>query len=811
MALIRSLNTAVAGIQAQQFRIEVIGNNIANVDTTAFKSTRVDFATMMSQMVSHGVAPQGSLGGIDPTQIGHGVLVGNTVSNFNQGPFEATGVTSDLAIDGDGFFVVNNASGGRRFTRDGSFTLNPSQLLHDPATGFVVQGWMADENFEINTGGVLEDIQIPLGLETIARATNNMTIAGNLKANGLSGEEGTQLFSERFFDNRLTNNDLISAENPLGLERATEQTPLANLVRSDGSQIEFDATTGTNGTPAGANFVFPELQNQPTGVQIELSAAKGSRSLPGATFVVGDPPPTGGTTLGDLMGFFERSFGINTGTWNGAEQTENTLSFQRRDPQTGEIHNGTIELNPMGVDDVATLSSLTDQDANFRGVQVGDYIRFDSGNAAGQIAEIVGVSASTAGGPLDTLTFRTDGFNSLTVVPAVGDTYAVHAPAGVSLSTDTALITVDATSPTVTISPAVTTGGIRSFTLTDTSVSNFVSEAGIGLNQQVQYLSGGNLVNARISNIDPAGNSFTISFDAALAQDPDAGSTFTVLDPSAGTFQIAGNVGSENDIHGLTIRSNGLNLDLFANSPAQSATGESVRMTQTVYDSLGTPREISLTFVKEGTTSNGPSTWRYFAESADDADLDRVIGSGTVVFGSNGQVIGTGSPDEILTIDLQTTAAQAEGVETPFQFELDFSQMTQFAVIGSEVDATQDGFGGGTLDAFSVGVNGQINGTFSSGESRVIGQVALARFANPNGLTEEGSNFYQAAPNSGEPQIGAAQTFGRGSIRSGFLEESNVDLAQQFTDLVIGQRAFQANARTVSVSDEMLQELVNLI
>ena len=137
--------------------------------------------------------------------------------------------------------------------------------------------------------------------------------------------------------------------------------------------------------------------------------------------------------------------------------------------------------------------------------------------------------------------------------------------------------------------------------------------------------------------------------------------------------------------------------------------------------------------------------------------------------------------------------------------------MTQFAVIGSEVDATQDGFGGGTLDAFSVGVNGQINGTFSSGESRVIGQVALARFANPNGLTEEGSNFYQAAPNSGEPQIGAAQTFGRGSIRSGFLEESNVDLAQQFTDLVIGQRAFQANARTVSVSDEMLQELVNLI
>ena len=812
MALIRSLNTAVAGLQAQQFRIETIGNNIANVDTTAFKSSRVDFAAMMSQMLKHGVAPQGTLGGIDPTQIGHGVLVGNTTSNFNDGPTEATGVTSDLALQGDGFFIVNDQANGRQFTRDGSFTINPSNLLHDPATGFVVQGWMADDNFQINTGGVLQDIEIPLGLETIARATDVVTVSGNLRSNGLVGREGTQLFSERFFDDRFTNTDLISSENPLGLERATEDTPLANLVRSDGNFTEYDPSTGTLGTAGSPNLVFQELLDQPTGVEINLSAEKGSRSLPDATFVVGDPPPTGGTTLGDLMQFFERTFGINTGSWNGAQQTENTLSFQRRNPDTQEVHNGTIEVNPTGPDDVATLSNLTDHDANFRGVEVGDFIRFDSGAAAGQIAEIVGVSASTPGGPLDTLTFRTDGFNSLEVVPTVGDTYAVHARAGLSLGDDQALVTVDPASATVTVGAPATNGAIRSFTVTDTAISAFAAETGIGVNQEVQYLSGGVLVSARISDI--SGDTFTVSFDAALAQDPDAGATFTVFKPATGTVEIAGNVGEENDIHGLTMTtSDGTSVNsasFFQNIPSQSAEGESIRMVSTVYDSLGTPREISITFVKEGTTSNGPSTWRYFAESTDDADLDRVVGSGTILFGSNGQVIATGSPDEVVTIDLQTTAAQAEGVETPFTFELDLSRLTQFAVVGSQVEASQDGFGGGTLEDYTVGADGLITGIFSTGQVRNLGQVAVARFANPNGLTQEASNFFSAAPNSGEAQIGVAGTFGRGTMVSGFLEESNVDLAQQFTDLVIGQRAFQANARTISVSDEMLQELVNL-
>ena len=220
MALIRSLNTAVSGLKAQAFRIEVIGNNIANVDTTAFKSDRADFATLLSQTRTFGMAPEGFLGGIDPIQLGLGVRIASTTTNFNQGPLEATGVVTDLAIQGEGFFVVTDATGGLKYTRDGSFTVNPAGLLHDPSNGFMVQGYAADENFQITPGGSLSNLEIPVGTLTIAAATTQANFAGNLNSDGLVADQGTQLLSDRFYDKSVVSTDLISAENPLGFARA---------------------------------------------------------------------------------------------------------------------------------------------------------------------------------------------------------------------------------------------------------------------------------------------------------------------------------------------------------------------------------------------------------------------------------------------------------------------------------------------------------------------------------------------------------------------------------------------------------------
>ncbi|MCA8959263.1 MAG: flagellar hook-basal body complex protein, partial [Planctomycetes bacterium] len=628
-------------------------------------------------------------------------------------------------------------------------------------------------------------------------------------ASGEVGGQGALLFSDVLYDDRIADPSLISGSNPLGLARATADTPLQNLVRSLGDFVA--ATTTDTGTAATSAMVFPELAEQLSGVEITLSAEKGERILPSRTFIVGDPPPTGGTTLGDFMDFLQGALGINSGILDGAEQTQHTYSYARTNPITGEEINGTMSLGVSGgPDDEATLSSLVDHQADFRSVRPGDIIRFTSGAASGQFAEIVAVTASSAGGPLDTLILRDDGFNSLSIVPATGDTYVVHAPAGVSTAESIDLLSIDSTSGTVTVGAPVDNGGVTTFDITDTSLSDFGIEQGLRAGLLVEYESGGAAVTARVLQV--SGDSVTLGYATASPVPPDAGTSFTFVDAPDGTIEIAGNAGSENDLSNLDLVSGGSRIAMFDNPPVVSASGESMTMNFTVYDSLGTPRDVSLTFVFEGSSANGPNTWRYFAESVDDSDLDRIVGSGTVVFGENGQFLTTGEPGEFLSINLDATPEQGGGVETPFTFELDLSRLTQFTTTLSEVQLRdQDGFEAGTLRDFSIGADGTVVGVFSNGLSRTIAQVPIARFANPNGLDAEGDSVYRASTNSGVPQVGVAGTFGRGTLLSGVLEESNVDLAEQFTDLIIGQRAFQANARTITVSDEMLQELVNLV
>lgn len=809
MALIRALNTAVAGLKSQQFRIETVGNNIANVDTTAYKSNRTEFNTLLSQMYTAGVAPQGHLGGIDPIQLGLGVQVAASTTNWNQGSVKMTGVSSDLAINGDGFFTVKDAGGNLVYTRDGSFTINPANLLHDPATGYIVQGWGVDSDFNIVSGGPLMDLEIPVGTLNIARATEMSQIEGNLNSAGAMASNGSWLATEVLYDNRVTNTDLITSDNPLGLARATADTPLENLVRSLGDYVP--TTGGSAGTAATAVMVFPDLAQQSTGLEITVGADKGSRMLQSQTFVVGDPPPKGGVTLGDFMGFLQNTLGVCDGYYDGLRQAEETYSFARHNPVTGEEINGTISAGMNGgADDSASLTSIVDHQADFRGVQVGDYIRFTSGTASGEIAEVIGISASTPGGPLDTLSFRSGTFNTLGVVPTFGDTYVIHAPAGVGLDTDTQMTQIDGTSATVTVGGVSTTGSVSTFTLTDTAVTDFAQEHGLAIGQQVSYLSGGAEVTGQVTSVN--GDTVSISYNSSLTRPPDAGATFTVTDLADGTIAIAGNVASENEIGNIEITAGDSRISLFDGAARRHAEGESVTTRLTVYDSLGTARQVELTFVFQSSTNNGPNVFRYYAECLDDSSGNPVVGTGVVMFGPDGQFLGTGSAEETISIDLNAGPGNPGGAVSPFVFQVDMSRMTQLADTQSQViEKYQDGFESGTLDGFSVDLDGTVVGSFSNGEIRNLGQVVLTRFANPSGLKDLGENVYKTAPNSGIPQLGTAGTGGRGWVRGGYLEESNVDLAEQFTELIIGQRAFQANARTVTTSNELLQELVNLI
>ncbi|NJL73309.1 MAG: flagellar hook-basal body complex protein, partial [Candidatus Competibacteraceae bacterium] len=154
-------------------------------------------------------------------------------------------------------------------------------------------------------------------------------------------------------------------------------------------------------------------------------------------------------------------------------------------------------------------------------------------------------------------------------------------------------------------------------------------------------------------------------------------------------------------------------------------------------------------------------------------------------------------------------------------FDLDFTAMTQLSAgvdsvsgdpLGSDVTLrNQDGFPLGVLESFNISANGQINGVFTNGLTRTVGVVSLATFSNVGGLSRDGNNLFRETPASGSAQVGAPQTGGRGTVTGGVLENSNVDLGSEFSNLIITQRGFQANARTITAADTLLQETVNLV
>ena len=180
MALSNTLFAGLSGLNVNQVKLNVVANNIANVNTVAFKSTRVEFKPQFYVTDAGGTQPQDPFGGTNPSQRGLGAEISALEKNFQPGSIEATGRPTDLAIDGDGFFVVK--ADEQRYTRDGTFKINSlNQLVTN--SGEIVQGFGVDKDFKVISGN-LTSVVIPLGAATTASATNNVTFEGNLNAGG---------------------------------------------------------------------------------------------------------------------------------------------------------------------------------------------------------------------------------------------------------------------------------------------------------------------------------------------------------------------------------------------------------------------------------------------------------------------------------------------------------------------------------------------------------------------------------------------------------------------------------------------------
>ncbi|MEY4119162.1 MAG: putative flagellar hook protein FlgE [Planctomycetota bacterium] len=281
---------------------------------------------------------------------------------------------------------------------------------------------------------------------------------------------------------------------------------------------------------------------------------------------------------------------------------------------------------------------------------------------------------------------------------------------------------------------------------------------------------------------------------------------------ASGQLVITGNEGTVQDL-GLET------ADFVVNTPGAgsgqplvlqksgSANGESVRTSFVVYDSLGTPLTIDLTFTLQETSASGGTTWQFVAESNDNDAVSRLIGLGEVTFDATGRF--TNATNQSFSI------VRTNGAVSPLTVNMDFNSGTDS--VSSLTDSAsnlaavfQDGSPIGTLSNFSIGEDGRISGSFTNGLTRTIGQVALAKFSNPEGLIDAGDNLFRTGPNSGTPLVAKPRDFGTGRLVGGALELSNVDLSQEFINMILASTGYSAASRVITTTDELINQLLVL-
>ena len=233
-----------------------------------------------------------------------------------------------------------------------------------------------------------------------------------------------------------------------------------------------------------------------------------------------------------------------------------------------------------------------------------------------------------------------------------------------------------------------------------------------------------------------------------------------------------------------------------------------------VIDSLGGRHNIKLAFIKDGTAPAAPATsaFNVVAFSMNDdgsmtpanptgfaAGANGIIGN--VLFDSNGKYVS----DSIGTLTLAPTNGAA-----PIPFDIGVDSLSQFESESTVFAASQDGYPIGVLTGYAIGPTGEVEGVFSNGKKKILGQISTSVFSNPAGLVKAGGNLFTSSINSGDPQVNKPGAGANSLLQTGALEMSNVDLGKEFTTMIITQRGFQANSRVISTTDQMLEELVNL-
>ena len=841
----RSLWSGVSGLQAHQIAMDVEGNNIANVNTTGFKYSRTNFQDLLSQTVKAATAPQGNLGGKNSLQVGLGTSVSSVETMFKQGSIQNTDKATDMAISGDGFFLVTDDMGkSARYTRAGDFTFDSQGNFVDP-NGYIVQGWMADDNYKIDSASGIKPIQIKPGLTTPAHATSEISIKANLNSGDKIKEMSPTIATALPTDD--VNNLYTQKGDPINLKEDEDQFKLI-LKKADGTEDAVTLTYGKSENDTDGRFTT--LKEFIDEINARIRDTTGNKKifvyLNGDGQIVDDNDTITFDTTSNSSKFAEILANLN-----GLHTTSNSVKR--------------IQSAFIGSDDVGELFDENGEALNMEDGQgiianveaLGENRKFiystkpitestGCGSAGGKYQAADPIVADSNEGMHWTYDSNDNRafFNvnqKVQFTDKDGHTYTYTYGKDFQTIQDLCCVLNKDLSDndeddTITFKNGqiVESDGsvITNVVVQDSNGNNVSDTSGLGLMGQI--LSGLNGTNdktyefkkndvyyfhdiADLENlwqmaIDDSGDPLnSTSGNKGVVDIQDGKLAIKNLGATSFNVNAKGYPDEDHDNDKFTDAMAALNGTLAAGGTAKAQTLNAATHTTSldIYDSLGSKHTLTIHFRKAHTATSPTdlSKWRFYLEVPSPSTIDDPS-YGEIKFNADGSWNSL-NPSNIM-FNANNGSDPKQAVHLDFGSLNKFDGITSFDSLSTTSGQTQDGYPGGDLQNLVVDQTGTIIGVFSNGRSYSLAQVAIAKFVNNEGLMHEGGSLFSATANSGEPIVGAAGTGGRGTIQPSSLEMSNVDLSRSLTELIIIQRGYEANSKTIKTSDQMLQTVLGL-
>ncbi|EOB2175063.1 flagellar hook protein FlgE [Campylobacter upsaliensis] len=844
--MMRSLWSGVSGMQAHQIAMDVEGNNISNVNTTGFKYSRADFGTMFSQTVKIATVPTENLGGQNPLQIGLGTSINSTTRIHSQGSVQTTDKNTDVAINGDGFFMVSDDGGLTRYlTRSGDFKLDAAGNFVNNA-GFVVQGWNINwDDQSIDTSRSPKNLFIDPGLHIPAAKSTEVAIKANLNSGLNIGNAARPLYaldSVHGFNKKTgetkdendtgTTQFYTTSKNSMEVtEKGVDAGSLfngsgqgLNLREGQGIWMSFaDSKFTTNGLnitgfdannkAAQQNVVFWGSENQKTRLDITLNGV----AIQNADI----------TSLDQAIAY------INTFT-NPQEGREGTgIVASKNANGTGIIftnrnENGTtdnmknINLVVNQNNSAGELWNATWNNNNFTFTKINPIRNVSTWTATGMDGNLPNIT-----GPTNAVVITAHKYTYSSSPQNIPPMYNPDGgPAFNDNDNDPNTKPTDPASRNYydALRGSLYNTDVRVFRTTEDLRELLQRDARYGVDYNGNGAFTAEDINQKVTITVSDDGRFTVSNAKQDSQIP-----ANALQTQAQTTtakDLSFNVTAYTDALGKVSTNDAFTKIFKAFEGVQTAGSQKKESEQLklsafsagleIFDSLGNKHTLEVQFVKQTTTQDGGNEWQMIIRVPEPAEINTTgDGPSNIVVGSarfnNDGSLASYSP-KTLNFSPNNGAAPNQQIKLSFGTSGANDGLVSSSSASTLTNQATDGYTSGNLkpDAIRVDDKGHILGEFTNGKTFAVAKIAMASVANNSGLEEIGGNLFKVTGNSGNIVVGEAGTGGRGEMKTSALEMSNVDLSRSLTQLIVVQRGYQANSKTISTSDQMLNTLLQL-